>query len=319
MQGRLYGAFHDPARVAAAGGRRRCRELLCDGLEGRALHHLLDQLGGTVQCRLLAADPAGLDENFANQILFFRCRFGGLAQGRVDRRLADPRAALEATTDQLGPAHLGTDLFPKRGRADPALGEEFHVGRRRGTDFLGHRPEFLIDLFIGDHQVLELGQFLSLKALVNQQVQGLLLNGGNVFRGRLDLSHSDQQQHALAQIEARDHAVVDSCEDAVRHLERRRSRCGCGCCLGCRIECSRRGRNLHDRRGLRRGRTGQEGGHRNARHKTRQTHISPYSSSGVGPDMIRMFIPRAPGPHGVQRPSLCQYPVPPKVARFRRT
>ncbi len=273
--------MNHPAGVAAARGRRRGRELARHGHEGGALDHLLDQLACAVHGLLHAADAGGLQVDFTDQILRLGRRFGHLTHGLIDLALADAGAVAEAAADQFAPADLGAQLLAEGGDADPALFQEVDVAGRSGARLAGHVGDFLIDFGVADLELLELGQFSGLQVLVDQVVQRLLLDGADVFLGRLHLGHGHQHQHPLAQVEAGDDAIVDRGDDAVGQAELRRRRRALRRFLSGGVQRAG-GRNLRGglgggrRRGLRRGRLhgghDHKGGQGGSRRVTHQTH-----------------------------------------------
>ncbi|MNS93214.1 hypothetical protein D3C72_1273720 [compost metagenome] len=281
MQGGLDGALDHPAGVAAAGGRGGGRELAGDRHEGRALDHLLDQLAGAVDGFLHAADAAGLDVDLADQVLGLGRRFGYLAHGLIDLGARDLGAVTEATADQVAPTDLGAQLFTEGPRSDAALFQEGHVAFGSRACLAGHAGDFLVDLGVGNLQLIEFRYLGGLKVLLDQVVQRLLLDGADVFLGRLDLGHGHQHQHPLTQVETGDDPVVDGGDDAVGHAELRRGgRCALRRFLGGRVQGSGGGRGLRRCRAGRRrlrerlsdSRASHEGGHRHAGRITHQTH-----------------------------------------------
>ncbi len=129
--------------------------------------------------------------------------------------------------------------------------QEGEEGFWAGAGLARHVGDFAIDLVVSDPQLVELGDFLRLKVLFDQVVQRLLLDRGDVFLSRLQLGHGHDDQHPLAQVEARDDAVVDRGDDAVGHAELGRGRRALGRffrrriqgpCRGLRAGLSLRGR-----------------------------------------------------------------------------
>ena len=223
LDGRLQRITHDPARVARhprVGGRRR-GELLGHGLEGRALNDLLHQLARAVQRGLRPAHAGGVDIDFAQQELRLGGGFVQATQFLIDLQAAGAGAAVETAGHQLAPANLGAQVLAEGGGLDAALLQELQIvgrGRARGA---GHFSDFLIHLFVGDLQALELGHLLNLQAILDQGVQRRLLDGGQILLGRLHLRRGDQHQHPLTQVIAGDDLVVDGGDDAVGHFELR--------------------------------------------------------------------------------------------------
>ena len=248
-----------------------------DGLEGRALDDLLHQLAGAVHGGFLTADSGRLDIDFADQILGLGGRVIETTDFLIDLKRAGTRAAVEATGHQLSPADLGAQALAESVRLDAALLKELHIGGGGDAGLARHLGDFLVDLLVGDFQAFELGDLLGLQALLNQPVEGGLLDRRQVLLGRLDLRRGDQHEHLLTQIESRDDLVVHRGDDAVGHLELGGGASRCGTVAGRRIRRSGGGRLRSGRSGRRltMSRTGEEDRReRSPRRITHQTHWS---------------------------------------------
>ena len=128
---------------------------------------LADQLVGAAQGIFSAADPCGLDKDFADQKLWLGSRRILAGQGGLDLVVTDPQARAIAAVDPALPANFSADLRAQGFGIDPGGGEGADQLLGGGAVFLRHAADLAIDILVlgNDRELLFLldpAQFLHL-------------------------------------------------------------------------------------------------------------------------------------------------------------